>query len=126
MGLFLQVGYGPVWEGKGTCLLHAHPLRSRGRVRGKSANTCVCLCARLQGVFVPNFCRLGWEIVATMGGGNRQAPYFELTDHFCRSHGLPVKRKPNPLQRANEGEINFIKLAIKCVSRPVRAVGREN
>ena len=52
-----------------------------------------------------------------MAGGNRQAPYFELTDHFLRSHGLPVRRSPKPMQRANEGEINFIKLAIKCVAK---------
>lgn len=74
--------------------------------------------AHAQGVFIPNFCRLGWEIVPTMAGGNRQAPYFELTDHFLRSHGLPVRRNPKPMQRAHEGEINFIKLAIKCVVLP--------
>jgi len=101
----MQVDCGPVSKGEGTTCCGR---RDGVWLVGVTRNTCRC-----QGVFIPNFARLGWEIKPTLAGDNRQVPFFEVTDHFCRSHGLPVVRKPKPMHRAHMDEINFIKLSIK-------------
>lgn len=71
-----------------------------------------------RGVVLPNFCRIGWQVV-TLRGRTTHRPYFQLLDSFCRSYNA----KSGWTGATTDGDIctmeefNFSKAAIKFSSQ---------
>lgn len=73
-----------------------------------------------KGVNITQFATFTWETFSSYkgkaaGGGyaERKRPFFQLTDSFNRSHGLPLNGGRKPAQLAKTKELNCTEIAIK-------------